>query len=170
MADTLPVTPLSPATITAAIQDQIAEWLASGRVKTVREIGQGQCYDFAEAIWARLGYAEAHIYETGPLTSLHTEDWWARIDEHEAECFSADIPRLRAEGAPVPDDIPDDVLAGLIGAATHEWIFFEGLHFDATAPEGVAHWLDLPFFANQIAGCRAERQAIDRHPVLTEAA
>ena len=155
-----PVTePLTRAMITAAIHAETAEWLASGRVPNIRAIGNGHCYDFSEAIWIRLGYGDDYVYENGPLSTCQTEDWWARISEDEAECFVADIPRLRAEGAPLPDDLDDDTLAGLIGQATHEWIFFDGLHFDATAPEGVDHWLKMPFFANQIAGCRAERQA-----------
>lgn len=152
-------TSLTHAAITAAIRAETAEWLACGRVPNVRAIGNGWCYEFCEAIYTRLGYERDYVYEEGPLEKRQTQDWWARISEDEAECFVADIPRLRAEGAPLPDDLDDDTLAGLIGAATHEWIFFDGLHFDATAPEGVDHWLKMPFFANQIAGCRAERQA-----------
>lgn len=150
---------LTHALISAAIRTQTAEWLASGKVPNVRAIGNGWCYDFCEELYARLGFEDDYVYEVGPLEKRQTEDWWMRISDDEAECFCADIPRLRAEGAPLPDDLDDRTLSGLIGAATHEWISFEGLHFDATAPEGVDHWLKMPFFANQIAGRQAEALA-----------
>lgn len=155
-----------PSDITRAIREETALWLETGRVKTVREIGDGLCYTFCESVFARLGLSAEYSSETGPVEVHQTEDWWARVIEadgspspYEAEDFMADIPRLRSEGAPVPDDVDDAALAYLIGSATHEWIGFEGRHYDATAPEGVEHWLLMPFFADQITGYRAERDS-----------
>lgn len=159
------------AVLSQAIRDQIAEWIADGTVADVRAIGDGPCYEFAEAVMERLG-VEGHGCGLSPedshgrLIDCVTEDWWARelnddgSDAGEAECFVADIARLRREGAPLPCGLDDDALANVIGSATHNWLVLDGRHHDATCPDGAEHWLLMPFFADQIAGeIQARRDA-----------
>jgi len=138
--------------IEAAIRTLTAEWIDQGLVARARDVGDGLCEEFAEAVMARLP-------EGSGATLVYSDEWWERVrlpdgspSPDEAECFVTDIPRLRAEGAPLPGGIPDDRLAGLLGAATHTWITWNGIHFDASAPEGRAHWLLMPFYADQVAG------------------
>lgn len=146
--------------IETAICETTGRWLRTGIVQTLRAIGDGQCEEFATEVFEAIRRMDA---KTAGETSLaFTEDWWLRkLDEHGRDmggaiCFEADIPRLRAEGAPLPDDIDDENLSLLIGQATHVWLHWRGLHFDATAPAGQSHFLLMPFFADQIAGCRAD--------------
>lgn len=136
------------------------EWLDNGTVPTVRAIGDGLCEEFAEEVLARLA---VDMPAASSATSLrYTDDWWLREldddgnDMDAALSFEADIPRLRSEGAPLPSDMSDGELSGLIGSATHVWLEWNGLHFDATAPEGRQHFLLMPFFADQIEGYRAD--------------
>ncbi len=161
--------PLTQACIAAAIRAETAAWLARGQVRSIREIGQGWCVDFCEAVFERLGQDEAYLTAEGPLEALRTSDWWVRLSADEAESFCVDIPRLRSEGAPLPKGVDDDTLSGLLGHATHEWISFEGRHYDAGAPDGVAHWLELPFFANQITAeqSRVGHRLREPDPLMT---
>ena len=122
--------------ITSAIHALISEWIEEGRIKHPRHIGDGQCEDFANELADRLHHVEG-------LEVLWSDSWW--IDD-----FVADIDRLRKEGAPLPLGVEDRHLADLIGSATHAWIHWNGQHFDATAPEGKDHFLEMPFYADQI--------------------
>lgn len=123
--------------ITAAIHSLAAEWIEEGRIQHPRDIGDGQCEDFAHELADRL-------HNIQDLEVLWSDNWW--IDD-----FVADIDRLRREGAPLPSGVEDRHLADLIGSATHAWIHWNGLHFDATAPNGKDHFLEMPFYADQIA-------------------
>ena len=148
--------------ITHTIASLTQEWLEAGKIQTIREIGDGLCEDFAEEAIKRIHAAAPHLVEL--VHGIYTDDWWLRdlddagVDRGQAICFEADIPRLRKEGAPLPDDISDEDLSLLIGQATHMWIEYKGMHFDATAPDGTAHFLLMPFFSNQIEGYRSEKQ------------
>lgn len=156
---------VTPSMMTAAILHRRQEWLDGGLVTDLRSIGSGLCYDFAEAVMNDLGLSRFYGNGGGPVEDRRTDDWWSRIllpdgsDAGEAEPFHADVARLRAEGAPLPQDIDDDRLADLIGGATHEWLEMDGLAYDAETPEGAVHFLLMPFFARQIAGLRAELDA-----------
>lgn len=140
--------------IEAAIRAQTAEWIANGTISCARDVGDGLCEEFAQALLGRLPTADG-------TKLLYSEDWWARLIRtdgtpcpNEAETFFADIPRLRQEGAPLPTDIDDYQLACLLGSATHVWLSWNDIHFDASAPQGCDHWLLMPFYADQISGLR----------------
>jgi hypothetical protein len=142
---------VAPAELTAAIEATIQDYLTQAHISCVRDIGSGSCYDFAQAVFARLGAEHDYLHGEGPsgIQTIRTEDFWK-------DDFFADLRLLRKAGERIPRDIPPNALADLIGGATHEWIKLNGLYYDATAPKGVSHFLDLPFFADQIAGLRRE--------------
>lgn len=150
--------------IEGAIRAVTAAWLTNGIVSTIREIGDGQCEEFATEVLDRI-LAE-HPEARDVVVLGYTEDWWLREldddgnDMDEAVMFEADIPRLRSEGAPVPDDLDDDGLSEIIGQATHVWLRWNGRHFDATAPDGRDHFLLMPFFADQLEGYRQDPQRL----------
>jgi hypothetical protein len=165
------------AALTRAIMELREEWLASGEVPDVRAIGQGRCYDFAEAVMLRLGvdgHGRGWMPEDshGRLIDCVTDDWWRRMlddagdDAGEAETFVMDLPRLRREGAPLSDILKDDdeEYAAVLGSMTHDWLVLDGRHYDATCPEGADHFLLLPFFADQTSAYERERMASGTAP------
>lgn len=147
--------------VAATIRQLTREWLDDGTVAAVREIGDGLCEEFAREVLCRVHATDPSTVET--VTAAFTDDWWIREQDAEgrdlgsAVSFECDIPRLRDEGAPLPSGMPDDELSLLIGAATHMWIVHDGLHHDATAPDGRHHFLLMPFFADQIDAHRLDR-------------
>lgn len=165
------------AALTKAIIDVREEWLASGEVPDMRAIGQGRCYDFAEAVMLRLGVHEhgrGWLPEDshGRLIDCVTDDWWRRVlnedgsDAGEAETFIIDLPRLRREGAPLSEHLKDDdeEYAAVLGSMTHDWLVLDGRHYDATCPEGADHFLLMPFFADQTIAYERDRIASDSAP------
>lgn len=146
----------TPAELTTAITTVTAEWLASGRVSTVRQIGDGHCYDFAEEVLTRLGRHDLYGYGYDPvkasLQEARTEDFW--LDD-----FCADMALVRASGETIPEGVPEAVATDIISTATHAWLVLDGRHYDATAPEGRDGFLEMPFFADQFAGWRKESAA-----------
>lgn len=137
---------ISAAQVTETINSVISEWKSARKVSNVRQIGDGLCYDFVREVLEKLSlpYGEGK-YER------RTEDWWV-----DAEDFVFDIKKLKASGEPIPKDIPEIDFANVIGNATHEWIYYKGKNYDATAPLGEKHFLDMPFFKDQIEGLRKE--------------
>ena len=159
---------ITHALLTETIEATLADWIAAGRVLKASQVGNGFCYEFAEEVMTRLGsteYGDGYMPSDsfGRLVDVCTEDWWVRVlradgtDAGEAEAFTIDIARLRREGAPLPGWLQDDDVeaAQTIGSMTHNWLVLDGLHYDATCPEGADHFLDLPFFANQIDRLRS---------------
>lgn len=133
--------------ITQAIGEILAEWIADGRASCARDVGNGGCYEFAEDVMIRLGLDEEYVQGNGPIEVMETDSFWS-------DTFSADLDAIRAAGEMVPDDLPEDALSDLLGSATHQWLRFDGRHYDAATPEGRERFLDMPFFADQIASLR----------------
>lgn len=135
--------PSQKARITAAIRSLLEEWMAADKVKSAREVGSGLCYEFCDKIEERLS-------DLSGITRCETEYWWK-------DAFIADIDKLKEAGQ-FPDQwgvIPN--IEMVIGSATHAWISWNGLHFDATAPEGCKQFLQMPFFLDQItAYCESQ--------------
>lgn len=122
--------------ISRAIRELREEWIREGIVDSIHQIGMGQCYDFADEL-------EERLVDVPGIERRETEEWWK-------EPFLADVEKLKASGEPLPRNLTDNEIELLLGAATHAWISWNGIHYDATAPEGKRHFLALPFFANQL--------------------
>lgn len=168
--------PVTATTLGAMIRSTLAEWIAEGRVADAREVGDGHCYDFARTVMENLGSDEHGAGympsdSHGRLLDCVTEDWWSRVlddddeDMEEAEAFTIDIARLRREGAPLPEGIEDDDegFAQEVGSMTHNWLVLDGVHYDASCPDGACHFLLMPFFSDQISRLVADRR-IDATP------
>lgn len=147
---------MSPGELTEAIKVTLAEYIVSGDVTCAYEIGDGFCEDFANDVLAKFGIdalAELESAKTGigPYT-IGSDEFWS-------DTFYMDLTALRDIGEPIPDDLPADRVASLLGTATHIWIHMGGKHYDAMNPEGVEHFLQLSFFAAQLDGLRKELAA-----------
>jgi hypothetical protein len=139
---------LTPQLLTATIEQTIKEYKKKyrGKIKTARDIGNGYCYEFTRDVFEKLGQ---DINENGLLQECRSEDY-------EKDDFVASTKLLKAAGEIIPKDIPRKAFESLIGEATHSWIKFNGMYYDASAPHGVRHFLEMPFFADQIAWLRNE--------------
>lgn len=88
---------------------------------------------------------------------LAVDPFWSRMDPRtringgNCESFMLDVCKL-APGAEERTTGPflgpdDEEIAGPFDHVGHYWIFFEGRHYDAEAPEGVERMDELPIFA-----------------------
>ena len=138
--------------LTKAIHDVTADWIAAGLVKDARGVGDGHCYEMVRAVIERLGLSYPEV-DAGrhPLRICDTRDY-----EREGYDFTISLTALRKAGERIPTDIPSSQLAELLGAAQHQWLKLGGLYFDASAPDGAKRFLQMPFFADQIEGLRRE--------------
>ena len=144
---------ITPEDMTKAIRDITAEWIAAGKVKDARAIGDGRCYEMVRAVVERLGL-DFNEVDMGrhPQVSIHD----IRDYERAGQDFLISLTALRRAGEKPPADIPSSEFAELIGGAQHQWLKLGRLYYDASAPEGARRFLDMPFFADQIEGLRQE--------------
>lgn len=105
---------------TEAVLDELAVWVE----RTPREINNGECAPFAEAVAVRLRGA-------GRLDVL----------EVDSSMVAKDVYGGRGK-------------YGRWIHGAHVWVWCAGLHYDAECPEGVPSWQLLPFFRRQRAGLR----------------
>ena len=144
---------ITPEDMTKAIRDITAGWIASGKVKDARGIGDGHCYEMVRAVVERLGL-DFNDVDAGRHSQISIHD--VRDYERGGEDFVVSLTALRRAGEKPPADIPSRDFAELIGGAQHQWLKLGRLYYDASAPGGVRRFLDLPFFADQIEGLRQE--------------
>lgn len=138
-------------TITAAILKLRAEYLASGDYEHLRAINQGGCENFACDVHALIGSpTENENYSIIDPAFFMQE---AIDGEAENSGYPMDRDYLAAKWPSVvpPNGLDWDDLDHVSGFAnfspgTHIWIFSDGKHYDAEAPEGVETPFDLPFF------------------------
>jgi len=87
------------------------------------------------------------FYERHPEIRQNSTKWyWDDGD-------NLDLAKLRTIGEPVPDDVPTQTLAHELGSV-HYWLTYRERHYDAEAPRGVEHFLELPHFQRIIARLR----------------
>lgn len=133
--------------ITATIHETARQWISTGLVESIAQIGDGQCDEFAHEVMDKLAASTPDL--ATQITFGMTEEYWSHTNG-QCDAFCADIARLRREHAPLPNGIDDLTLSHAIGGMTHVWLIHDGVHYDATAPEGRSHFLLMPFFADQI--------------------
>lgn len=115
------------------------EYLSKGLAKDFQEINCGQCVDFADEV-------ESLCWEASSLSNDHfilereDSDGW---NGDEQDKWDEDWLKHYGSLPPEPYTVKDltDKIKGY-----HCWIYFEGKHYDAECPEGVANMFDLPFF------------------------
>jgi len=107
------------------------------------DINNGLCEDFAQTVIEKMGGYDDNLYELSGDMFFNQRDpeyikeIWGDILETEYGVWSVDL--LKYWGYPSNVDLNkvDDEL-------NHTWIFFNGKHYDAEAPNGVSDWYDLP--------------------------
>jgi len=95
-------------------------------------INNGLCEDFAVAVSRRLTDPWTMLDSDNFTTPHRTKVDWVLVDEHWGGKALTPERRERIE---------------YLIRLGHRWLLVNGRHYDATAPEGVEHFFDLPFFA-----------------------
>jgi hypothetical protein len=107
------------------------------------DINNGLCEDFAQAVIEKMGGYNDNLYEiSGDMFFASREpefakENWGNIIETEYGVWSVDL--LKHWGYP-----PNVDLNLVNDELNHTWIYFNGKHYDAEAPNGVDKWYDLP--------------------------
>jgi len=131
----------------------------SGQAASLAHINQGSCIAFAKAVLSRLE-------ETGWDTAAVFDVELANFLELEEDMDGGVLDRaLLAQHWPAvqpPPGLTWEHLEQLAEEAdwrvgTHIWLAFEGQHYDAECPTGVANFLDLPFFSTGIRDWAMEK-------------
>ena len=112
---------------------------------SISDINNGMCVEFAEEIIEKLGG------ETDNLYTLHSDEFY---DEFRDGNF--DNPILTNRGDWNKDAFekygyfPIDLSSLNNGLVHHQWIYYNGKHYDAERPNGVNKWYELPIFQRMI--------------------
>lgn len=133
--------------LTAAIEI-IRDRLLSEGVESVEAINAGRCgcvvSDVAEElggldVFYALGMSEMGIEQL----MLHSDDEPCGFDR---ALVAKHWPEIQPPEGMDWDDLDAVATFCNFDAGTHEWIVFNGCHYDAEAPAGVANLWELPFF------------------------
>jgi hypothetical protein len=122
---------------------------------SVYDIGDGHCYDFAEAVLDRAlpGWYCRLDSPEGPMT-LETECFYCPEKDGYVDPFSAtdwDFTLLETWGISIPKADQPRYNEIIRRHPAHGWIYFRGRHYDAEHPDGVENLFELNFFRRYLA-------------------
>lgn len=117
---------------------------------TLWQINNGLCVEFAEDLLDQLGGYGPETYE------LHTDNFFNLMgDKGSTAAFKDENGKYYFENYGVfPSDLDPD---GFYDVGVHVWLYHQGKHYDAEAPNGVTNFLDLPLFKRAINRYRRKR-------------
>jgi len=107
------------------------------------DINNGLCNEFAQSVIERMGGYSDNLYElAGDMFFAYRDpefakENWDNVLETEYGVWGIDL--LKYWGYP-----PNVDLNMVNDELNHTWIYFNGKHYDAEAPNGVEKWYDLP--------------------------
>lgn len=125
------------------------------------DINCGRCGEVVSDVFEELG-GVTEAYELG-LMELGITNLMHIVDD-EPEGFDREMLREHWPTTVPPegmdwDDLDALAVFGDFSDGTHEWISFEGRHYDVEAVDGVDSPFDLPFFKRIVAAWQDERVA-----------
>jgi hypothetical protein len=122
---------------------------------SLEQINQGSCGYFASAVIERMGGTTDNLY------LMDTYMFYTRDEEKEGPPDEPYI-EIKSGGYWFKDmldkygPIPKDVDFSDFVADGHEWVYYNGKHYDAEAPGGVKTMWDLPFFKRELMSWRSK--------------
>ncbi len=137
--------------ITAAIYKLRADYTADGQYANYQAINAGGCEDFAEEIHGLIGSPQENseywmidpsYFLQAPLDG-ENDNWGFPLDR---DYLQTQFPSVVPPDGLDWDDLDHISAFGNFFSGTHVWIFANGRHYDAEAPDGVETPFDLPFF------------------------
>jgi hypothetical protein len=131
--------------VTQAIIDFIEKYLKKEVINSAYDINNGWCGDFAEDVINSLGGETKKLFLICNENFMMGEDG----DPDQNDVFDIDMiinhwPKVNPTNNLSWGDIK------CIEFGYHEWIYFDGKHFDAEYPEGVENFFDLPIYQKYI--------------------
>ena len=130
--------------ITDVINQLIVEYYDEFQT-TPYQINDGLCIEFAADVIDKMSGYKDNLFElSDDMIFAHTdpdfakENWTGGLIETEYGVWSKIM--LDMYGYP---PIP---LEEVTHSGSHIWVYYNGKHYDAEAPEGVNNWTDLPIF------------------------
>ena len=107
------------------------------------DINNGLCADFSGVVIEKMGGSNENLFELSGdmffsvIDSDFAKENWSDIMETKYGVWS--LKMLKHWGTPLNVDLTkvDDDIA-------HVWIYFNGKHYDAEAPNGVDKWFEIP--------------------------
>lgn len=137
--------------LTTAIYKLRADYVVNGNYDSYQAINLGGCEDFASDIDELIGNPaeDANYQIIDPAYFLQApaqgddNNWGYPLDRcYVQERWPSVVPPSGLNW----DDLDHISAFGNFSSGTHIWIFNDGKHYDAEAPEGVDTPFDLPFF------------------------
>ena len=130
--------------ITATIIALRDDYLARGEAPSFYEINNGLCESFAVDVLDLLGHPKG-------ILDLQNESFMCGDDGDPVGAEQWDARLLETQwGVTPPAGLSWDDLNGC-DFGHHVWLSYNGRHYDAECPEGVASPFELPIFARVIA-------------------
>jgi hypothetical protein len=124
--------------LTDTINEMVKKYAADG--VSVERIGSGLCENFLHDVldvWSGEGWP---IREGEGFTSVWT-------DELLSGSAKQDRQLIEKYWGGLPEGFSDELLEFLgVNEPNHVWLYIDGKHYDAEAPEGVTTFVELPFF------------------------
>lgn len=142
---------IDPAAVVHALRDK---WIAE-MGKTPKEINNGLCFDFAEA----LEHQHPDMFEAEGFGNFMNHDFDAGEDCDDATGFDQKWLQHKPKWHP-PEGLDwDDMFKIFSWDGTHGWAYCKqnGLCYDIEHPDGVANVFDLTFLQPHIRHYRDEK-------------
>lgn len=154
--------------VSRTIRELRDEYVSSGNAADYAAINSGLCGDFSCDVISALSeahgvtFGEIPVHEHGVTDFVRTDpetgfsiDTGGPFDRELLENW----PGVKPPEGMTWDDL--DALSEYAGfhAGTHVFIHFDGLFYDAEAPDGVTSFFELPFFKRVISDWMERRSA-----------
>lgn len=131
--------------LSQTIRNLVSTYAARGI--PLSKIADGDCQNFLyEMLTEWVG--EDWIHKEGD--GFHTV---STIELTNGYCEGFNVDLINEHWGGFPEELHADIIAVLgHSSAMHDWLYVDGRHYDAEAPEGVTQFADLPFFQRWIKG------------------
>jgi hypothetical protein len=128
-------------------------FVAEGIAGDYSEINNGACGDFADAVLKSVSAGSEEVYASYDVVS--NSNFMTGLDGDPDEDEVWDGRLLSVIGGLPRDWTIENINAVVFGY--HNWIVYEGMHYDAECPEGVGCMFDLPIFKRYLTAAVLDR-------------
>lgn len=124
-------------------------YVDQGHVDTIEMINQGLCDEFANLLLGNFPDSELKVESDFCDSWAYGSDNGGLVlapDEYGFFYVYEGMPFCEHYGS----SLPRELYRHITDLPCHEWVYYEGRHYDAEAPKGVRNFFDLPIMKRQI--------------------